>query len=90
MAKSYKEPIESEVETTINVIYGENILSVYTNKVDLQKSLGKTLGKPTLEYRRGRNILASRWDISLNEKNKISQMMLKSDIFGLNMAGKDT
>lgn len=90
MAKSYKEPIESEVETTINVIYGENILSVYTNKVDLQKSLGKTLGKPTLEYRRGRSILASRWDISLNEKNKISQMMLKSDIFGLNMAGKDT
>ena len=90
MAKSYKEPIESEVETTINVIYGENILSVYTNKVDLQKSLGKTLGKPTLEYRRGRSILASRWDISLNEKNKISQMMLKSDIFGLNMARKDT
>lgn len=90
MAKSYKEPIESEVETTINVIYGENILSVYTNKVALQKSLVKTLGKPTLEYRRGRSILASRWDISLNEKNKISQMMLKSDIFGLNMAGKDT
>lgn len=90
MAKSYKEPIESEVETTINVIYGENILSVYTNKVDLQKSLCKTLGKPTQEYKRGKNILASRWDISLNEKNKISQMMLKSDIFGLNMAGKNT
>ncbi|MCX4303178.1 MAG: hypothetical protein K1W33_08880 [Clostridia bacterium] len=84
MAKSYKEPIESEIETTINVIYGENLLSVYTNKVALQKSLCKTLGKPTQEYKRGRNILASRWDISLNEKSKISQMMLKSDIFNLN------
>ena len=75
LAKSYKEPIESEIETTINVIYGENLLSVYTNKVALQKSLCKTLGKPTQEYKRGRNILASRWDISLNEKSKISQMM---------------
>lgn len=84
MPKSYKAPIESEIETTINVIYGENILSVYTNKVDLQKSLCKTLGKPTQEYKRGRNILASRWDISLEEKSKISQMMLKSDIFNLN------
>lgn len=84
LAKSYKEPIESEIETTINVIYGENLLSVYTNKVALQKSLCKTLGKPTQEYKRGRNILASRWDISLNEKSKISQMMLKSDIFNLN------
>lgn len=84
MAKSYKEPIESEVETTINVIYSENILSVYTNKAALQKSLCKTLGTPTQEYRRGRSILASRWDISLDEKIKISQMMLKSDIFNLN------
>lgn len=89
MAKSYKEPIESEIETTINVIYGENILSVYTNKVDLQKSLCKTLGKPTQEFRRGRSILASRWDVPLSEKNKISQMILKSDIFSLKMAGKD-
>lgn len=84
MAKSYKEPIEEEAETTINVIYGENLLSVYTNKASLQKSLCKTLGKPTQEYKRGRNILASRWDISLEEKSKISQMMLKSDIFNLN------
>jgi hypothetical protein len=84
VAKSYKEPIETEIETTINVIYNENILSIYTNKVNLQKSLCKTLGKPTQEYKRGRSILASRWDVSLDEKNKISQMMLKSDIFNLN------
>lgn len=84
MAKSYKEPIEEEIETTINVIYSENILSVYTNNVALQKSLCKTLGNPTQEYKRGRSILASRWDVSLSEKSKISQMMLKSDIFNLN------
>lgn len=37
MAKVYKEPIEeSEKETTINVLYGENCLAIYTNKAELQ------------------------------------------------------
>lgn len=83
MSKIYKEPNKSETETTINVLYHENLLSVYTNKVDLQKQLCKTLGKPTKEYIRGRSILGSRWDISLDEKSKISQMMLRADIFNL-------
>lgn len=83
MNKIYKEPNKSETETTINIMYNENVLSVYTNKVDLQKQLCKTLGKPTKEYIKGRSILGSRWDVSLDEKRKISQMMLKADIFNL-------
>ena len=39
MKKIYKEPNKSEIETTINVLYSENILSICTNKVDLQKKL---------------------------------------------------
>ena len=84
MSKIYKEPNKSETETTINILYHENILSIYTKKVPLQKELCKTFGKPTKEYRRGRSILGSRWDVSLKEKTKISQMMLKADIFELN------
>lgn len=84
MGKIYKEPNKSEIETTINVLYNEELISIYTNKVDLQKELCKTLGKPSKEYIRGRSIVASRWDISLSEKTKISQMMLKADIFELN------
>ena len=83
MSKIYKEPNEIEMETTINVLYSENILCVYTNKVDLQKQLCKTLGQPSKEYTKGKSIIGSRWDISLNEKSKISQMMLKADIFSL-------
>lgn len=81
--KIYKEINKTETETTINVLYKENTLSVYTNKVDLQKQLCKVLGEPTQEYIKGRSIIASRWDISLNEKSKISQMMLKANIFEL-------
>lgn len=83
MKKIYKESNKCETETTINVLYNEKILSIYTNKVDLQKQLCKTLGKPTQEYIKGRSIVASRWDVSLNEKTKISQMMLKANIFEL-------
>lgn len=83
MSKIYKEANKGETETTINILYNENMLSVYTNKVELQKQLCKTLGKPTYEYIKGRSIVASRWDISLKEKSKISQMMLKANIFEL-------
>jgi hypothetical protein len=83
MNKNYKESNKSETETTINVLYKENILSIYTNKIDLQKQLCKTLGKPTKEYIKGRSIMASRWDVSLTEKTKISQMMLKANVFEL-------
>lgn len=58
--KIYKEINKSETETTINVLYKENMLSVYTNKVDSQKQLCKTLGEPTKEYIKGRSIIASR------------------------------
>lgn len=83
MNKIYKEPNKSETETTINILYSENLFSLYTNKVALQKELCKVLGEPSKEFIRGRSIVGSRWDVSLNEKIKISQMMLKADIFEL-------
>ena len=39
--KVYKEPNKSEEETIINVLYSENVFSIYTNKVPLQKQLNK-------------------------------------------------
>lgn len=83
MGKLYKQPIETEEETTINVLYGEKKLYVYTNNVSLQKSLGKTLGTPQKEDKRGKSILSSTWEVPLSEKTKISQMILKANIFEL-------
>lgn len=83
MKKSYHEPIKSEEETTINVLYKEQVISVYTNKVDLQRKLLKVLGKPSEEYKRKQIIYASRWNIPMSEKSKISQMILKANIYEL-------
>lgn len=83
MEKRYREPKVEEMETTINVIYSENMFSIYTNKVNLQKQLNKMIGEPTEEYKIKRSISGSRWDISLDNKIIISRLILKANIFEL-------
>lgn len=83
MKKIYKKINQSETETTVNVLYGEKILSIYTNKVELQKELYKILGEPKKEYIKGRSIIGSAWEVPLKDKIKISRMILKANIFEL-------
>lgn len=79
--KIYKEPNKSETETTINVLYNEKMLSIYTNKVSLQKSLNRVIGNATKEFIKGKSIMGSVWEIPLSEKSKISKLILKANIF---------
>lgn len=83
MKKIYKEINKSETETTINVLYREKILSIYTNKIELEKQLYKILGEPKQEYIKGRSIIGSVWEVPLSEKTKISKIILKANIFEL-------
>ena len=83
MRRAYKEINKEETETTINVLYDEELIVIYTNKIGLQKQLKKVLGKPKIEDVRGNTIIGSCWELPFNEKTKISQMMLKANIFEL-------
>lgn len=83
MEKIYKEPNKSETETTINVLYNENMLTLYTNKVNLQRQLNRLLGEPSKEYKVKRSIVGSSWNISLDDKMKIQKMILKANIYEL-------
>ena len=83
MRRTYKERNKEETETTINVLYDEKLISIYTNKIELQKQLKKVLGKPKREDIRGNSIIGSCWEVPFSEKTKISQMMLKANIFEL-------
>ena len=49
----------------------------------IYKELNKILGEPTYESKSGKKIIGSRWNISLKEKSKITQIMLKANIFEL-------
>ena len=79
--KIYKEPEADEMETTINVLYSENVLSIYTNNVSLQRQLNRLIGEPKKEFKRKRSIFGSTWEISLNDKSKIQKIVLIADIF---------
>lgn len=81
--KIYKETNKSEIETVVNVLYDEKILSIYTNKVELQRQLNKLLGEPAKEYKIKRSISGSCWEIPLADKSRISRMVLKANIFEL-------
>ena len=83
MRRAYKEINKEETETTINVLYDEKLISIYTNNIELQKQLKKVLGKPKREDIRGNSIIGSCWEVPFSEKTKISQMMLKANIFEL-------
>lgn len=83
MGKIYKEANKSETETTINVLYSEKILSIYTNKVDLEKQLYKILGEPKKEYIKGRSVLGSCREIPLTDISKINKIILKANIYGV-------
>ena len=83
MRRAYKEINKKETETTINVLYDEELIVIYTNKIGLQKQLKKVLGKPKREDVRGNSIIGSCWELPFSEKTKISQMMLKANIFEL-------
>ena len=83
MRRAYKEINKEETETTINVLYDEELIVIYTNKIGLQKQLKIVLGKPKREDIRGNSIIGSCWEIPFSEKTKISQMMLKANIFEL-------
>lgn len=83
MSKKYKEINKAETETTINVLYSENLLLIYTNKIELEKQLYKILGEPKQEYIKGKSIIGSIWEVPLSEKTKISKIILKANIFEL-------
>lgn len=83
MEKRYKEPKVEEMETTINVMYSENMFSIYTNKVSLQKELNKIIGEPIEEYKIKKSISGSRWNISLDNKIIISRLITRTKIFEL-------
>lgn len=79
--KIYKEPIKTEMETNINVIYSENVFEIYTNNVSLQRQLNKIIGETTEEYKIKRSIAGSKWKISLNDQSKINKIVLRAKIF---------
>ena len=86
MKKIYKEPNKSETETTVNVLYSEEKIKIYTNKVKLQKQLNKVLGEPSKEYKIKKSILLYKFLFFFIHSNNSSSeiiLLVNSLIFSL-------
>ena len=72
----YLDTTISEQETTINVIYDEHIISVYSNRKEVVKNLTRLLGKPTKRDRKGKTYwTGATWDLDFNEFEKINKVL---------------
>ena len=75
--KKYKKTKEEETETIINVLYSENLLSIYSNKIPVQKKLNRYFGKATKEYMMKDKICGSVWEIHFEDSRDVSEILKK-------------
>lgn len=86
--KYYETPIE-EQETTINVLYDEEVIEVYTNRVDVIKNLIKKVGAPTKKYKKNQTYwIGAKWQIKFKEVSKITKILNKEIFIDKNFKEK--
>lgn len=67
----------AEQETTINVLYDEQIIKIYSSRVDVIKLLTKQLGEPTIKYKKSKSYWSgASWDIEFNDLKKIEKILI--------------
>lgn len=67
----------SEQETTINILYDEQIIKVYSSRGEVIKILTKQLGNPTIKYKKNKSYWSgASWDIEFNDIKKIEKILL--------------
>lgn len=77
----YLEIPAEEQETTINILYEEQIVKVYTNRKEVIRELNKKIGKPTKKYRKGKTYwCGADWDIDFWDLEKV-KLLLNNEIF---------
>ena len=75
--KYFDTPVE-EQETTINISYDEEIVQVYTNRIDVIKNLTKTIGKPSKRDKKGKSYwMGATWNIPFKEISLITSVLNK-------------
>ena len=70
--------IFEEQETTINILYSEKILCIYSSRKSIILRLEKKLGKPTEVFKTKELVTGVKWEIPFKDKNKIRLALSKT------------
>ena len=86
--KYFDTPVE-EQETTINISYNDEIVQVYTNRIDVIKNLTKTIGKPSKRDKKGKTYwMGATWNIPFKDTSIITSIWNKEVFIDKNFKPK--
>ena len=67
----------AEQETTVNILYDEQIIKVYSSRLEVIKILTKQLGEPTIKYKKSKSYWSgASWNIEFNDLKKIEKFLV--------------
>lgn len=76
----YFNAIPEEQETIINFIYEEELVRIYSNKIETIKNLTKCLGNPDRQYKKSKTYWSgASWDISFHDISKLQKVLSKEN-----------
>lgn len=65
-------------ETIINILYNEEIIRIYSSRVDTIKNLIKIIGKPTKKIKKNKTTWSGAyWDIDFRDGETINKVLSK-------------
>lgn len=74
----YFNTLLEEQEVTINILYDEEIIIIYSNRKEVIQNLTERLGKPTERYKKGKTYwLGAKWEISFKQASLIKEVLNK-------------
>lgn len=71
-----------EQETIINIKYAESTVSIYTSRKAIITKLKSKLGEPSKTYYLKKKVSGASWDISFNERKKITSVLSRPLLIG--------
>lgn len=72
------ETVLEEQETTISILYKEQLIRVYSSEYSTIQRLTKVLGKPSIKYKKSKTYWSgASWDISFFDLDKIKDILYR-------------
>lgn len=87
----YFNTLIEEQETLINILYDEQLIRIYTNRIEVIQELINEIGQPTKKYKKSKTYWSgASWDIHFTEHQKINNILNRKLIIDDNFCARET
>lgn len=81
MIMRYYKTEQSEQETTINILYKEQIIRIYSSRVETIEILTKKIGNPTIRYKKSKTYWSGAcWEVQFADIERVKEILNKEII----------